>query len=188
MSLKFEKSKYKNDFVSKIVVIGDAAVGKTSLISKYTQGTFNQNYIKTIGAQFSRYDKEVQFEEGLIIYRLLFWDIAGQDDFRFMRPTFYNGANGCIVVYDLTREETLEDVIVWYTELTEFCGDIPAVLFGNKVDLLKDPKDYDDSRVNEIIKNSGISDFYMTSAKTGAHLIEAFNSIIDILLHEMIED
>ena len=73
------------EFGFKITVIGNGGVGKTSLIKKFTEGTFEKDYIKTIGAQFSRYDKEINGD----VINLLFWDIAGQDDFNFLHPLFY---------------------------------------------------------------------------------------------------
>ena len=71
-------------FRFKISVIGDGQVGKTSLIKKYSKGSFERDYVKTIGAQFSKFEKEIDGDE----IRLIFWDIAGQDDFLFLRPSF----------------------------------------------------------------------------------------------------
>ncbi|MCK4381029.1 MAG: GTP-binding protein, partial [Candidatus Lokiarchaeota archaeon] len=82
-------------FVFKITVIGNGAVGKTSLIKKYTQGSFQKDYIKTLGAQFSKYDEEIEGDN----CKLFFWDIAGQDEFNFMRPTFYKGSKAAIIVF-----------------------------------------------------------------------------------------
>ena len=73
------------EFGFKITVIGDGGVGKTSLIKKFTKGTFERDYIKTIGAQFSRYDKVINGD----VNNLIFWDIAGQDDFNFLHNLFY---------------------------------------------------------------------------------------------------
>ena len=96
-----ENSQYKNTFVFKIAVIGDSAVGKTSLIKKFTQGSFVKDYIKTLGAQFNQYER-VFGENHEFRAQLFFWDIAGQSEFIFMRPTFYNGAKATIIVYDLS--------------------------------------------------------------------------------------
>ncbi|MGM0470121.1 MAG: hypothetical protein ACQERB_15080, partial [Promethearchaeati archaeon] len=81
------------DFIFKITLIGDGAVGKTSLIKRYTHGTFEKDYIKTIGAQFSRYNKKIEGDE----VELIFWDIAGQD-FLFLHPLFYKESKACIIV------------------------------------------------------------------------------------------
>ncbi len=137
---------FEKDYIHKIVVIGDASVGKTSLIKKYTAGSFNTEYIKTIGAQFSRYVK-IFGENNDIRVRLLFWDVAGQQEWDFMRPKFYHGARGAIIVFDLTREDTMKNVMTWYNELRRHVGVIPTILFGNKRDLIPDPSAFDDSKV-----------------------------------------
>jgi len=87
------------EFGFKISVIGDGGVGKTSLIKKFTIGTFEKDYVKTIGAQFSRYDKEINGD----VINLIFWDIAGQDDFNFLYPLFYKESRACIIVCSLKQ-------------------------------------------------------------------------------------
>ena len=81
-----ENSEYTNDFIFKIAVIGEGAVGKTSLIKRFTQGSFVKDYIKTLGAQFSRYERVIGDNNDIRV-RLFFWDIAGQSEFNFMRQT-----------------------------------------------------------------------------------------------------
>ncbi|MFW9878277.1 MAG: GTP-binding protein, partial [Candidatus Thorarchaeota archaeon] len=93
--------KNSEEFRFKIVVVGDGAVGKTSLIKKFTKGTFEKDYIKTIGAQFSKYNKKFNGD----IVRLLFWDIAGQDDFNFLHHLFYKESKAAIIVYSLEENE-----------------------------------------------------------------------------------
>ena len=175
---------FEKDYIHKIVVIGDASVGKTSLIKKYTAGSFHEDYIKTVGAQFSRYQK-VLGKNNDIRVRLLFWDIAGQDDFAFMRPKFYHGARGAIVAFDLTREETLKHVMTWYNELRRYVGKIPTVLFGNKQDLIEGT--YDDTLLNQEVELDKFYKFYKTSAKTGDHVHEAFDKIVHHLVDLEIE-
>jgi small GTP-binding protein len=174
----------KHDFIHKIVVIGDGAVGKTSLIKRFTQGGFNKEYIKTLGAQFSSYERTMG-ENKDIRARLFFWDIAGQKEFKFMRPTFYNGGKAAIVVFDLSRPETLQNVLEWYEDLKKYCGEVPTVMFGNKCDLTED---YDKEKVDEIIKKHKFLGFYLTSAKTGIRVTDAFNSIIDVLVERALKE
>ncbi|MBD3212248.1 MAG: GTP-binding protein, partial [Candidatus Lokiarchaeota archaeon] len=126
------KNDDKKGFVFKITVIGDGAVGKTSLIKKYTQGSFQKDYIKTLGAQFSKYDEEINGEN----CKLFFWDIAGQDEWNFMRPTFYKGSKAAIIVFSHTDDESFEHIPDWHEDIKKYCGDIPIVLFGNKLDLV----------------------------------------------------
>lgn len=182
------EEEFSNDFIFKICVIGDGAAGKTSLIKRFTQGSFNKDYIKTLGAQFSRFEKILPGENGKQIRaRLFFWDIAGQSEFRFMRPTFYNGAKATIVVFDLTREETLKNVNEWIDDISNYCGPLPTVCFANKSDLI-DLESYDKSGIDEIAKKHNFLNVYMTSAKTGKNVHDAFNFIIEHLVSQAMSD
>ncbi|MFX0043421.1 MAG: Rab family GTPase [Candidatus Hodarchaeota archaeon] len=167
-------------FRFKITVIGDGQVGKTSLIQKFTKGSFQEDYIKTIGAQFSVYDKEIEEDK----IRLLFWDIAGQDSFNFLRPSFFKNSVAAIIVYSLEENDLGEDsfshIPDWYSDINQFCGDIPVVVFANKVDLINE-NSINHSKIQEIVDKFNFVGYYVTSAKTGHGVIDAFNAIIDVL-------
>ncbi|MFW9879249.1 MAG: Rab family GTPase [Candidatus Thorarchaeota archaeon] len=167
----------------KITVIGDGQVGKTSLIKKFTKGGFQKDYIKTIGAQFSIYDKKINREN----IRLLFWDIAGQDDFNFLRPYFYRDSIAAIIVFSLEENELGEDsfnhISNWYEDVKQFCGNIPIMLFANKVDLINEDN-LENSKIQEIVNKYNFLGYYITSAKTGQGVIDAFNTIIETLYHK----
>ncbi|MFX0145780.1 MAG: Rab family GTPase, partial [Candidatus Hodarchaeota archaeon] len=171
------------EFGFKITVIGDGGVGKTSLIKKYTKGTFEKDYIKTIGAHFSRYDKDINGD----VINLIFWDIAGQDDFNFLHPLFYRQSRGCIIVYSLEANDLGKDSLThiknWNNELKKYCSDIPVVLFANKVDLV-DENDINKLEIQEIVNKHNFFGYYITSAKTGQGVIEAFNAIIEQLYYK----
>ena len=161
----------------KINVIGDSAVGKTSLIQKYTKGSFQKEYIKTIGAQFSKYDEKIDGEN----FQLFLWDIAGQREFDLMRPTFFDGAKAVIIVFSEEDSEhgkkSIENIDVWLEDTRRYCGEIPVVLFGNKIDLVDD-ENAKDSRITEIVKKHEFLGYYKTSAKTGSGVLTAFHAII----------
>jgi small GTP-binding protein len=167
-------------FRFKITVIGDGQVGKTSLIQKFTEGSFQEDYIKTIGAQFSIYDKEIEGDK----IRLLFWDIAGQDTFNFLRPSFFKNSVAAIIVYSLEDneqgKESFTHIINWHEDINQFCGNIPVVMFANKVDLI-DENSIDHSELQEVVGKQNFIGYYITSAKTGQGVINAFNAIIDVL-------
>lgn len=171
------------EFSFKISIIGDGGVGKTSLIKKFTKGTFERDYIQTIGAQFSRYDVEIDGD----LVNLIFWDIAGQDDFNFLHPLFYRESRGCIIVFSLEEndlgEESFHHIENWHNELKKYCSDIPVVLFANKVDLIEDVNLIKTS-IQEIIKKQNFFGYFLTSAKTGQGVHEAFNAIIKKLYHK----
>ncbi|MFW9785479.1 MAG: Rab family GTPase [Candidatus Heimdallarchaeota archaeon] len=156
-----------------IIVIGDGAVGKTSLIKKYTKGSFEKDYIKTIGAQFSKYDEEIDGDN----CKLFFWDIAGQHEFDFMRPTFYKGSKAAIIVFSHTDDNSFDHIPEWHEDIKSHVGDVPIVLFGNKTDLVEED-DLDDIKIQEIIKDRNFLGYYKTSAKTGSGVYEAFQAII----------
>ncbi len=171
------------EFGFKICVLGDGAVGKTSLIKKFTKGTFEMDYIKTIGAQFSRFNKKINED----IINLIFWDISGQDDFNFLQPLFYRESKACIIVYTLEENdlgnESFKHIENWHNELKKYCGDIPVVLFANKVDLIEE-NDLDISKIQNIVNKQNLLSYYLTSAKTGQGVIDAFNAIINELYYK----
>jgi len=164
-------------FKFKIAVIGDGMVGKTSLIKKYTKSLFRKDYIKTIGAQFSVYEKEIDGDK----IKLLFWDIAGQVDFNFIRSSFFNKSRAAIIVYSLEDnelgEQSFNHIIDWYSDITENCGEIPVIIFANKVDLVNENSS-DDTKIQELVDKYNFLGFYKTSAKTGVGVIEAFNAML----------
>ncbi len=171
------------EFVFKICVLGDGAVGKTSLIKKFTKGTFEMDYIKTIGAQFSRFNKKINED----VINLIFWDISGQDDFNFLQPLFYKESKACIIVYSLEENdlgnESFKHIENWHNELKKYCGNIPVVLFANKVDLIEE-NDLDISKIQNIVNKQNLLSYYLTSAKTGQGVIDAFNAIINELYYK----
>ena len=167
-------------FRFKITVIGDGGVGKTSLIQRFTNETFKKDYIKTMAVQLSVFDKNIKGDN----VKLLFWDIAGQDDFNFLRPAFFKNSKAAIIVYSLEDnelgEESFKHIRNWAKDIKEFCGVIPVVIFGNKADLI-DEKNLDESAIQEFIKENNFLRYYFTSAKTGKGVINAFNAIINEL-------
>jgi len=164
-------------FKFKITLIGDGVVGKTSLIKKFTQGSFQKEYIKTIGAQFSKYNEELEGDS----CELVFWDVAGQDEFHFLRPSFYRSSNASIVVFSIEEnnfgKESFKHAGQWLKEIKKFCGDIPVALFGNKVDLV-DESILDEEKIFKFVKKNDIIGYYRTSAKTGQNVENAFKAII----------
>jgi small GTP-binding protein len=169
-------------FRFKVTIVGDGMVGKTSLIKKFTKGSFREEYIKTIGAQFSVFDKEINNDK----IRLLFWDIAGQVGSDFLRPSFFGNSKASIIVYSLEDNDlgkrSFDHIIDWHKEILEHCEDIPVVIFANKVDLIE-KNNLDESEIQNLVENHHFLGFYKTSAKTGEGVIEAFNIIIEELYH-----
>ena len=125
-----------SSFKLKVLLTGAAAVGKTSLVQRFIKNRFAANYKLTVGVDILT--KDVNFRENEIA-TLSIWDIGGQQRFEFIRSTFYKGAAGALLVFDLTREQTYIETRKWLTEIRQFSqADIPFVLIGNKVDLVED--------------------------------------------------
>ena len=164
-------------FTFKITVVGDGTAGKTSLIRNFTQGSFKDDYVKTIGAQFSKHEEKIEDD----LCKLFFWDIAGQDTFHFLRPTFYQGSNAAIIVYSLEEndfgKESFGHVKAWYNEIKKHCGDIPVVLFGNKVDLVTKKSPIEEKAL-KFVKKRNLIEYFRTSSKTGEKVTQAFHALI----------
>ena len=171
---------HRNRYQFKACVIGDPAVGKTSLISKFTQSSFKEEYIRTIGAQFTTFEREIDGD----LIKLLIWDIAGQRDFDFLRPSFFNNSKAAVIVFSLEENDhgrnSFENILNWYEDVKRFCGNIPIILFGNKVDLIDESK-LDKSSIEEIVDQNNFIDFFITSARTGQGVENAFTKLIKIL-------
>ena len=176
MNFSLEVETAKKKIKVKVTVIGDGSVGKTSLIQKFTQGIFKTDYVKTIGAQLTNYETEI--DEYRI--ELIFWDIAGQDNFHFLRPSFYRGSKAAIIVYSLEENDlgkrSFNHITTWHKDVKQFCGEIPVVLFANKVDLINE-QNLDKTKIQKLVKELNFLGYYITSAKTGQGLDDAFDAL-----------
>ena len=182
-------SEDERGFVFKIAVIGDGAVGKTSLIKKYTKGEFNEQYIMTLGAQFTEHDTAIQGNP----IRLVFWDIAGQEQFADLRKGFYTGSRACIIVFSHEENEhgenSFKNIPKWLNDIKKNCGHLPIILFGNKIDLVTDidklveDKDYPKSNdnVDKMVEGYNFLGYYLTSALAGIGVNEAFQILCEKL-------
>ena len=170
-------------FRFKISVIGDGGVGKTPLLKKFTQGSFKKDYVKTIGAQFSKYEKKIERDE----IRLIFWDIAGEDDFIFLRPSFYKESGAAIIIYSLENniagKESLNHISKYIDDIRKFCGAIPIFLFGNTENPARSDTCYN-SDIQEIALKYNCTSYYKTSIRSELSVIQAFNEIIELLYNK----
>lgn len=164
-----------SSFKLKVLLTGAAAVGKTSLVQRFIKNRFAANYKLTVGVDILT--KDVEFKQGEVA-TLSIWDIGGQQRFEFIRSTFYKGAAGALLVFDLTREQTYIEVRKWLTEIRQFANqDIPFVLIGNKYDLLEDVGEVIDRDEARALAESEGSIYIETSAKTGINVDDAFTEL-----------
>jgi len=164
-----------SSFKLKVLLTGAAAVGKTSLVQRFIKQRFAANYKLTVGVDILT--KDVEFRPGEIA-TLSIWDIGGQQRFEFIRSTFYKGAAGALLVFDLTREQTYTETRKWLTEIRQFAGaDIPFVLIGNKADLIEDVGEVIDRNEARAFAEGEGSIYIETSAKTGVNVDDSFTEL-----------
>jgi small GTP-binding protein len=173
------------DILKKVVLLGDGGVGKTSLIARYVVNKFDDKYIATIGTKVSRKDIQVVKPNLIINLRMMIWDILGQKEYSKIRSASLSGAQGLILVGDLSRPETIKSLQdFWLKEVQAQVGSIPTVIVGNKVDLAE--KNSMTSAVVEAMgQNLGFPTL-LTSAKTGANVEEMFGMLGDLLLADLV--
>ena len=158
----------------KICLIGDPAVGKTSLIRRYVYNEFSDDYISTIGTKVSK--KVVNIGGDTIT--LMIWDILGQKQHN-ISDIYYRGSSGAIFVADLTAKETMDSFPEWYNGFKNIAGDVPVVIALNKNDL---DAEYDEEYAIKISSRIGNFPVVRTSAKTGENVERIFEIITrDIL-------
>ena len=174
----------------KILLCGDGGVGKTSLREQFLGKKFKESYMKSIGAEFALKDIEILSDDNnnVVPIKIQVWDIAGQDLFEQMRPSFYKGAVGACFVYDITKPSSFEHIHVWLEEILTFHSIefFPVVLLGNKIDLRAQFNDTITTQQGVKLSKELTSKYYVnnwkvplieTSAKTGDNVDLAFMTI-----------
>jgi small GTP-binding protein len=158
----------------KVVLLGDSAVGKTSLIRRFVQDKFDDKYITTIGTKVTK--KEIALTKPEMNVTMMIWDVLGQQGYTSIQAKSYVGTDGVIFVCDLTRRETLDSLgTYWLPELEKVAKGVPAILVGNKVDLQDERKV--DSDELERYAASRIWPSFLSSAKTGEKVERAFEAM-----------
>jgi len=170
------------DYSFKIVICGDKEVGKTSLVLRFTDSAFQRSYKPTIGVNISK--KLVNLDDALI--QLIIWDIAGQTQFDTMRKLFYQGADGVILLFDLTNFNTFNNCYNWFKDIKNnlpkekpLCG----FLIGNKNDLIEER--IINPQVAEGLAKDINLEFTETSALTGENVEYVFYQIAEFLIKNM---
>jgi len=159
-------------FTLKIIIIGESAVGKTSLVKKFISGKFTKDYRSSIGTNI--FIKKLNLKDS-IDTTLQLWDIAGQERWTNMRHSYYAGAKGAIIVADLSRKNTFDQIEkFWVPDVRLHCEIIPIILLANKSDL---KRDIDDSEIYSLGKKIDAQAVLITSVKTGENVELAFQVI-----------
>ena len=167
----------------KIVMLGDGAVGKTAMTTRFTQNFFDSDYKRTIGSDFAVKRLTLKNDSIDTQVTLQVWDLAGQPRFESVRQGFYRGARGGLLLYDVTRRRTFLNVENWKEEaFKNLVNEIPLVLVANKVDL-QDSRVVTTEEGEEYAKKHDFI-YVESSALTGVNVEEAYST----LCRRMIED
>ena len=158
----------------KVVLLGDSGVGKTCIISRYISGSFEKNITSTNGASYC--SKMVKFDDLGKSLLLDIWDTAGQEKYRALTKFFYKDAAVVILVYDITREDSFENLKnYWYNQLQENCKNVVIGLAGNKCDLYEAEK-VSDGDARDFAEKIGAL-FELTSAQNNTGITELFEKV-----------
>lgn len=164
------------DFLFKMVLVGDDGVGKSCLMSSFAEGKqymHSANYVPTIGVDFKIRTINV---EGRVI-KLQLWDTAGAERFRSITTSYYRGANGVVIIYDITNQKSFDNVSKWVKEVESYASpNSKTILIGNKGDL-ESERIVDYSTAKKFADSVGLS-FAETSAKTSKNIEQAFLTLV----------
>jgi len=169
--------------------VGSPGVGKTSITLRFATGTFRERYLPTIGVEFSVKDIEVQGKQ----VKLQTWDTGSHDRFSYVRPLYYKGSYGVLVVFDITDEESFTNLDKWFEEVYSNCEMIiPAILIGNKADISEARKVTQDQALayaEEKRKNYKLTElpYYEVSAKDGTNITEIYYHLTDMMIDKSVE-
>ncbi len=169
------------DYLFKVVVLGEGAVGKTAIVTRFSHGFFRTDYKTTIGSQFAVKNINIPEEgDNELVVKLQIWDVAGQSRFQILRPMYYRGSNGGLLVYDVSRRRTFMLLEEWLEELHKAIQkDIPLVLVANKTDL--PDRVVEPSEGREFADAHGMP-YVESSAKTGEGIVDIFAQLGEILV------
>ena len=174
-------------FQRKICLLGDGAVGKTSLIRKYVLDKFDDKYLPTIGTKVSRKEIVLTFprEQITVDLTLIIWDIVGQKAYQKLRHMYYQGANGALVTCDITRSETLESIQDWTESLFQVATTVPVIIIANKSDL-EDQAEFGSKELEQMAGRFKAPHYY-ASAKSGQNVEKIFHRLGELLVYHQLK-
>ena len=162
-----------DEYVIKILTLGDSGVGKTSIIQKFINDKFNQSMLSTIGVDFQ--SKVIIIDN--IKVKLKIWDTTGQERFKTLTSQYYNGADGALLIFDITSKMTFDRISFWMNELNEKkkLNELGLLLIGNKIDL-NDKRTVDKEEAEIFARENNIN-YYDTSASKNININNVINDI-----------
>ena len=164
------------DIVYKVLLLGDSTVGKTCFLLRYCDKTFQDAHLSTIGLDYRVKTMTLKNKKNI---KLQIWDTAGQDRFRAITKNYYKGANGIILIYDVTNLQTYENVKNWITQIREETNpNVVIYLAGNKIDIPEEERAVKTEEGKEIADEYKLQ-FKETSAKDGINVNEVFQELVE---------
>jgi len=164
-------------FILKILTAGEGGVGKTTLLHRYVEGKFSADTRMTIGVEFFLKETEINGNQ----CTLQLWDFGGQERFRFLLESYVLGAKGAMLMFDLTRMSSLENLEQWLNIVRKGDPNLPVLFLGTKLDLA-DEIQVDDDYAQSFLNEYNLIDFLKISSKTGVNVSQAFNMLTQKIL------
>ena len=174
-------SKKRNKYGFKLIITGTSGVGKTSLLHRYCDNKFEINLKPSIGADFTL--KVVDLKKSEVIFTI--WDIGGHTNFDNLRNYYYNGSDAGIIVFDVTKMDSVEAIRNKWLEEMRAVGNIPIIILGNKVDI-ENERMISSSDIKKLSEEFGLH-IFETSAKSGENVKKAFETIAKMCMGNDIE-
>ncbi|CAN4106773.1 unnamed protein product [Withania somnifera] len=173
MSSGYGDSSQKIDYVFKVVLIGDSAVGKSQILARFARNEFSLDSKATIGVEFQTRTLVIQYKS----VKAQIWDTAGQERYRAVTSAYYRGAVGAMLVYDITKRQTFDHIPRWLEELRAHADrNIVIILIGNKTDL-EDQRAVPTEDAKEFAQKEGLF-FLETSALEATNVEDAFSTVL----------
>ncbi|XP_076017778.1 ras-related protein Rab-15-like [Genypterus blacodes] len=165
------------DVLFRLLMLGDSGVGKTCMLRRFTDTEFDPSHVSTIGVDFKMKTLEI---DGVKV-RVQIWDTAGQERYQTITKQYYRRAQGIVLVYDITSEQSFQHIAKWTSDVDEYALDeVQRILVGNKSDE-EQKRQVTKEQGSKLAANYGI-DFYETSASTSSNLSEAFTHLTELVL------
>lgn len=172
-------------------MLGNAKVGKTSLLSRYVEDQFRESYFQTLGANFLVKEVDVKNitnhldeEKNINSFNIYVWDICGQRDKLFTTEYYFVQAVGALVVFDILNRESFEDLDFWINKLKELSGDVPFIIIGNKIDK-EEKRMVSKEEGKELAEQYGV-EYIETSAKSDENVDKAFEILAIEIIKKML--
>jgi len=166
------------DYLLKFIIIGDTSVGKSSLLVRLTEDRFLVDATPTIGIEFGSH--LVRLDSGECL-KLQVWDTAGSEQFRSITRSYFKGAAGCLLVYDVTSHQSFESLPIWLDEIRDQAEEnVTIALVGNMADRAPEHRAVSAEEAQEFAQKNNLL-FYETSAKSGDHVVEVFDVMARVI-------